>query len=774
MRRGRLRQGWSPRSPRGVPDMGRTRRVAALATTAATGVALLAFALGTSSADTQVDAASRAILYLQGLQSGSDGSVPAGASTDAVSEEYAIGAAAAGYDPGALRHGSGPSVMAYLAAHAAAACGSAGACGELIQAVAAAGLTPAAFGGIDLLTTLDGFYAPTTGVFGNGEAFIQTLAIQGLVAAHQPVPPAALNHLVAAQDSDGGWDYLLIKDDPNSGTNFDTSDTNSTAMVLMTLDAAGMHGRDRSALTWLHTQQDADGGFPYQAGSGTDPDSTALVLQALIATGQNPQAPAWAPAGHAPLAELLATQNANGGFTFPGNPAPDPFTTAQVPPALELQPYPAHVVFTHGFTPATEAHAGTASLLYLQGLQSGSDGSVPAGASTDAVSEEYAIGAAAAGYDPGALRHGSGPSVMAYLAAHAAAACGSAGACGELIQAVAAAGLTPAAFGGIDLLTTLDGFYAPTTGVFGNGEAFIQTLAIQGLVAAHQPVPPAALNHLVAAQDSDGGWDYLLIKDDPNSGTNFDTSDTNSTAMVLMTLDAAGMHGRDRSALTWLHTQQDADGGFPYQAGSGTDPDSTALVLQALIATGQNPQAPAWAPAGHAPLAELLATQNANGGFTFPGNPAPDPFTTAQVPPALERAAYPLACGTAHCFVPGSTLSGPSPTPTPAPTATPRPTPTLTPRPSAGQATGGSPASPTPAGSVLGIAATPTPTQVPASRPATAPGSSTPTPSPLPAIAATPNAASGFPTAVIYLIAALVAAVIAGGVAVGARRRRGA
>ena len=124
----------------------------------------------------------------------------------------------------------------------------AGACGELIQAVAAAGLTPASFGGVDLLTTLNGFYAAATGVFGDGEAFTQTLAIQGLVAAHQPVPPAALDHLVAAQDSDGGWDFLLIKDDPNSGTNFDTSDTNSTAMVLMALDAAGVHSRDRSAL----------------------------------------------------------------------------------------------------------------------------------------------------------------------------------------------------------------------------------------------------------------------------------------------------------------------------------------------------------------------------------------------------------------------------------------------------------------------------------------------------------------------------------------------
>ena len=644
-------------------DMGRTRRVAALATAGSTGAALLAFAIGSGSAATQVDPASRAIQYLQGLQAGSDGSIPAGPSTAVVSEEYAIGAAAAGYDPGALRHGSGPSVIAYLAAHAAAACGSAGACGELVQAVAAAGLNPASFGGVDLLTTLNGFYATGTGVFGNGEAFTETLAIQGLVAAHQPVPAAALHRLVTAQDSDGGWDFLLVKNDPNGPTNFDTSDTNSTAMVLMALDAAGVHTRDHAALTWLHTQQDADGGFPYQAGAGTDPDSTALVLQALLATGQNPEAPTWAPGGHGPLARLIASQNSNGGFTFPGNSAPDPFTTAQVPPALELTPYPANVAFTRGLSPATEAQAATRAIQYLQGLQAGSDGSIPAGPSTAVVSEEYAIGAAAAGYDPGALRHGSGPSVIAYLAAHAAAACGSAGACGELVQAVAAAGLNPASFGGVDLLTTLNGFYATGTGVFGNGEAFTETLAIQGLVAAHQPVPAAALHRLVTAQDSDGGWDFLLVKNDPNGPTNFDTSDTNSTAMVLMALDAAGVHTRDHAALTWLHTQQDADGGFPYQAGAGTDPDSTALVLQALLATGQNPEAPTWAPGGHGPLARLIASQNSNGGFTFPGNSAPDPFTTAQVPPALERGGYPLSCGSARCFQAGSTLHGTSPTP---------------------------------------------------------------------------------------------------------------
>ena len=193
------------------------------------------------------------------------------------------------------------------------------------------------------------------------------------------MPAAAVHHLVAAQDSDGGWDYLLIKDDPNGGTNFDTSDTNSTAMVLMALNAAGAGSRNASGLAWLHTQQDGDGGFPYQAGAGTDPDSTALVLQALIATGQNPVAPAWAPGGNSPLAELIATQDAGGGFTFPGNAGPDPFTTAQVPPALELAPYPVSVAFTQGSRPPPKRRRRPPSLHYLQTQQSASERIDPGG-----------------------------------------------------------------------------------------------------------------------------------------------------------------------------------------------------------------------------------------------------------------------------------------------------------------------------------------------------------------------------------------------------------
>ena len=633
--------------------MGRTSRVAALATTAAMGAATLALANGSDRGSAQIDPGSRAIEYLQTQQSATDGSIPEGASTDSVSAQYAIGAAAAGYDPKALRHGSGPSVMTYLGTQAASACATAGGCGLLIQAVVAAHLNPTSFGGVNLITTLKAMYK--TGVYGDGEAFTQSLAIQGLVAAGQTVPAAAIHDLVAAQDSDGGWDYLLIKNDPNGATNGDTSDTNSTSMVLMALNAAGTHGRNAAGLAWLHTQQDSDGGFPYQAGGGSDPNSTALVLQALVAAGQNPDATSWAPGGTSPLAELIATQNAGGGYTYPGNSGPDAFTTVQVPPALEMEPYPVRVVIIKGFTPAAEGKATTATLLYLQTQQSATDGSIPEGASTDSVSAQYAIGAAAAGYDPKALRHGSGPSVMTYLGTQAASACATAGGCGLLIQAVVAAHLNPTSFGGVNLITTLKAMYK--TGVYGDGEAFTQSLAIQGLVAAGQTVPAAAIHDLVAAQDSDGGWDYLLIKNDPNGATNGDTSDTNSTSMVLMALNAAGTHGRNAAGLAWLHTQQDSDGGFPYQAGGGSDPNSTALVLQALVAAGQNPDATSWAPGGTSPLAELIATQNAGGGYTYPGNSGPDAFTTVQVPPALERAPYPLTCGATPCYTTGTTLA---------------------------------------------------------------------------------------------------------------------
>ena len=326
----------------------------------------------------------------------------------------------------------------------------------------------------------------------------------------------------------------------------------------------------------------------------------------------------------------------------------------------------ARVTRAHADVATPEQQAALKALLYLEGQQSSKDGSLQGGYS---VNDLYVLGAAAGGYDPHLLSHG-GPSVVDYLTSHAAAACptstatnASAGNCGYLIQVALAAGADPRAFGGLDLIARLGAYYDSSTGEYGSATAFDQALAIQALVADGRPVPAAALTFLHDAEDSDGGWGYLDVHDDPNA----DTSDTNSTAMVLMALDAAGDHSRDSAGLAWLHTLQNTDGGFSFQGG-GSDPDSTALVLQAIIATGASPTSPAWTVSGHTPLAELVATQDPSGAYN--GVSGPDAFTTSQVPPALDGTPFPIPIPAASSlYVPGTALPG-SPPPTASPTPT--------------------------------------------------------------------------------------------------------
>jgi hypothetical protein len=343
----------------------------------------------------------------------------------------------------------------------------------------------------------------------------------------------------------------------------------------------------------------------------------------------------------------------------------------------------AGAVFFWGSGEAVHAQLdpATRALLYLQTQQSNADGSLNKG---DFFSSElYAIGAAAAGYDPNVVRNGAGPSVIDFLNSHAASACPaaadpqpSAGRCGALIQAVVAAGKSPHAFATLDLVSRLNAYFNSANGGYGDHQAFTQALALQGLVAAGASVSPVAVTFVENAQDTDGGWNFTAVKNDPNNG-----SDTNSTAMLLMALDAAGDHTRDAPALQWLHAQQNADGGFSFQAttpASPSDPDSTALVVQAIIGAGQDPAGCAWSKSGHTPYSELIATQDASGGYAFPGNPSPDAFTTAQVPPALDGVPLPVPFDDRVFYQPGTLLpaAATTPTPAPSPTATPCPSPT--------------------------------------------------------------------------------------------------
>ena len=221
------------------------------------------------------------------------------------------------------------------------------------------------------------------------------------------------------------------------------------------------------------------------------------------------------------------------------------------------------------------------------------------------------------------------------------------------------------------LLADLDGTYNATTGAFGDGGAYGQSLAIMTLIAAADaghPLPADAVTHLQAVQDTDGSWNYLGVKDSPGG------SDTNSTAIALQALAAAGVPASDASitaGLAYLAAQQLADAGFPYSDAFGppfSDPDSDATVIQALVAVGENPAGAEWQKGGVTPRQNMLSFRDAaTGGFVYPGNPGPDAFTTSQVPAGLAGVPFPgNTAWTSGSALPAGTCGTSAPTPTPA------------------------------------------------------------------------------------------------------------
>ncbi len=597
-------------------------------------------------AHAQADPASRALEYLH-VQQLADGSIPAGPFGGySPTEYYVIAAADNGFDPAALTHG-GVSAVAYLQSHATDAASTTARAGLLTLAVEAAGSDASSFGGVNVTDIITSSYSSGTGAYDDGSTYTQSLAVLGLRSAGQTPPAAAYAYLASLQDSDGGWNYSSTANDPAG------SDTNSTALALMALrgDVASV-ATHAAGVTWLQAQQEPDGGFGAQLAWGTDADSTALVIQALGAGSVSDSA----------YTSLLAQQEPGGGFGYQGAPA-DTYTASQAALGLVREPLGAATAFTAATSAATSDARAVHAIGYLESTQM-PDGGLPSlfSSGSDLGSTcDLVMGAAASGVDPSTLSNG-GATAMAYLRAQTsdAIASGNAGRIGKLTLAAIAGGANPATFGGGNLTTALASLYAPATGSFGDGSTAAQSYAILAQRASGAPPPAGAVTHLANLQDSDGGWNYTAATDAATG------SDTNSTALALMALDATGHHGNDATALAYLRTQQDTTGAFAYQIAWGGDVDSTALVIQALVAAHQDPGSVSWAASGVTPVMYLSANQDASGGFGYGGG-SPDPFTTSQIPSALMRAPFPVHIA----YTTGTTV-------TPAPTATPTPAPSVT------------------------------------------------------------------------------------------------
>jgi hypothetical protein len=152
---------------------------------------------------------------------------------------------------------------------------------KLAFAAQVQGLDPATFGGVDLparlLTLLDsdGRFSDRSEFGDFSNAFSQSFAILALAGTPAGVPPEAVAFQLAAECPDGGFPEQF-------GTDPCASDVDSTAMVVQALLAVGAD--PTAAVDWLAGQQHADGGFGSDAGNA---NSTGLAAQALRAAGRD-------------------------------------------------------------------------------------------------------------------------------------------------------------------------------------------------------------------------------------------------------------------------------------------------------------------------------------------------------------------------------------------------------------------------------------------------------------------------------------------------------
>ncbi|HEY5383955.1 MAG TPA: hypothetical protein VIJ56_01880, partial [Acidimicrobiales bacterium] len=200
--------------------------------------------------------------------------------------------------------------------------------------------------------------------------YVQGLVFTALKATGQTADAAAINWLTGQQCPSGGWvlqsqatSFGGCTEDPSNGTG---PDTNSTSLALQGLAAQGAltPGVQTSALSFLTSGQDADGGWSlYQSSSAqpqlSDPQSTGLVIQALAALGLSPTGATFTSSGKSPVSALLSfvvNSGSDAGAIF--SPFGSP-TTGDVPSTNQVTPILAGL--TYGFGPTNSYWVVTAT-----------------------------------------------------------------------------------------------------------------------------------------------------------------------------------------------------------------------------------------------------------------------------------------------------------------------------------------------------------------------------------------------------------------------------
>ncbi len=191
-------------------------------------------------------------------------------------------------------------------------------------------------------------------------------------------------------------------------------------------------------------------------------------------------------------------------------------------------------------------------------------------------------------------------------------------------------------------------YYNASSGMYANG-AGPQAWAMLGSLSLGDSVPDQAVTALKSMVQSDGGWEW-------QAGFG---SDTNTTALVVQALLAKGEDASSTlitNALAYLKSAQKDDGGIAYTpATSASDADSSAYAVMAIQTAAGDPSASGWTKNGNTPVSYLLGMQLSDGSFEWQKGSGANLLATSQAISALLGNDYLL---NANFSISGKVTSG--------------------------------------------------------------------------------------------------------------------
>jgi energy-coupling factor transport system substrate-specific component len=286
----------------------------------------------------------------------------------------------------------------------------------------------------------------------------------------------------------------------------------------------------------------------------------------------------------------------------------------------------------------TARAAGTPTGYVLAAQNSdGGFGEAPGRPSSQLFTGWAALGLAAAGQRLDHVVRG-GESLLGYIR-RGVASVSDPGSLERTLLVVRAAGLPATSFGGLDLIAALQRDVKRDGSV--SEQVNLTAFAIIAFRAAGVGPPARTLRWLERQQDRDGGFNFAT------AGASSDVDDTGAALQALAAAGGSSAAVR-RRAVAFIVGQQDRDGGFPSQAGTGSNAQSTAWAVQGLISAGVDPNRVHRA-GSRSPLAYLHSLTGSDGHVDYSRGVSQTPvWVTAQAMMALAGKALPLAAQAAQ------------------------------------------------------------------------------------------------------------------------------